>query len=205
MLGCVRPGLSAESPARTDKKTPAPPAQEAGALDQASCSRSLARLDPEPATQGWLNRCLELRTRSVVDAPVLHITGSELPQALAGRELHVPTLTSLEQVRRRLGLPEGPTAKEQRAALDKITSQPATLACAMEHPASVRRFPPVITPTPRRIASSRPRSPADGNVEKGLANKTILYTPSVVERSRSGSWLTARAAPLVPARSLTRF
>jgi DNA transposition AAA+ family ATPase len=33
---------------------------------------------------------------------------------------------------------------------------------------------------PKKIASSRPRSPADGKVEKGVANKTILYTPSVV-------------------------
>jgi hypothetical protein len=38
---------------------------------------------------------------------------------------------------------------------------------------------------PKKIASSRPRSPADGKVEKGVANKTILYTPSV-------SWETAQ-------------
>jgi uncharacterized protein (DUF1501 family) len=83
-----------------------------------------AKLDPNPAIQGWLNRCLEQRTRSVLDTPALHISDSELPQALAGRDLHVPTLTCLEKVRRRLGLPDGPAAQEQRAALDKITRQP---------------------------------------------------------------------------------
>jgi uncharacterized protein (DUF1501 family) len=83
-----------------------------------------ARLDPSPALQGWLNRYLEQRPPSVLDAPALHISDSELPQALTGRELHVPSLTSLEQVRRRLGLPDGPVAKEQRAALDKISSEP---------------------------------------------------------------------------------
>jgi uncharacterized protein (DUF1501 family) len=83
-----------------------------------------AALDPTPATQGWLNRCLEHRSRAAVDAPAMHIGDSELPQALTGRELQVPSLTSLEQVRRRLGLPDGPAAREQRAALDKISGEP---------------------------------------------------------------------------------
>jgi len=36
----------------------------------------------------------------------------------------VPSLTSLEQVRRRLGLPNGAAAGEHRAALDKISGEP---------------------------------------------------------------------------------
>jgi uncharacterized protein (DUF1501 family) len=82
-----------------------------------------ARLNPESATQGWLNRCLEQRVpAATIDAPALHISDLELPQALAGRELHVPSLTSLEQVRRRLGLADGLDAQQQRTALDKISS-----------------------------------------------------------------------------------
>ncbi len=83
-----------------------------------------AELDPKPAAQGWLNRCLQQRTRSAVDAPALHISDAELPQALAGRELQLPSLTSLEQVRRRLGLPDGPATNAQRAALDQISREP---------------------------------------------------------------------------------
>src|SRR5262249_30067006 len=31
---------------------------------------------------------------------------------------------------------------------------------------------------PKKITSSKPHPPANGKVEKGLANKVILYTPS---------------------------
>jgi uncharacterized protein (DUF1501 family) len=83
-----------------------------------------ARLQqPEGQTQGWLNRCLGLRARADGgDAPAMHISGQSLPQALAGSELHVPTLNNLEQVRRRLGMPEGGDVQAQRAALDRIGS-----------------------------------------------------------------------------------
>lgn len=79
--------------------------------------------DPASGTQGWLNRCLEQRTPSGTDAPALHIGDSEMPQALAGG-LHVPSLTNLEQVRRRLGLADGADAQQQRIALDEISVQP---------------------------------------------------------------------------------
>src|SRR5262249_2948641 len=52
------------------------------------------------------------------------VSDAELPQALAGRELQVPSLTCLEQVRRRLGLPDGPAAREHRGALDQISGVP---------------------------------------------------------------------------------
>jgi uncharacterized protein (DUF1501 family) len=60
----------------------------------------------------------------------LHISAELLPQALAGGERHVPALESLEQFRRRLGLPESAdasaraSAREQRTALDAIGTRP---------------------------------------------------------------------------------
>jgi len=84
-----------------------------------------AREDPTGATQGWLNRCLGQRTGAAGgDPPALHVSDAELPLALSGRELHVPSLTRVEQVRRRLGLPDGPAAKNQRAALDQVSAEP---------------------------------------------------------------------------------
>jgi uncharacterized protein (DUF1501 family) len=84
-----------------------------------------ARLDSTSDTPGWLARVLD--ARPVVpgrDAPALHISGSLLPQALAGGERHVPSLEGLDQFRRRLGMPEGAGAAEQRAALDEIAGRP---------------------------------------------------------------------------------
>jgi uncharacterized protein (DUF1501 family) len=70
---------------------------------------------------GWLARCLDARPPAPGgDSPALHVSDALLPQALAGGARHVPSLASLEQFRRRLGVPESIGAKEQRAALDEI-------------------------------------------------------------------------------------
>ena len=53
-----------------------------------------------------------------------------------------------------------------------------TSAYAMGCPAWARRFPRVTTPTPRSFC--RLSWPSEGNVEKGLDNQVVLYTPSVV-------------------------
>src|SRR5207249_8261985 len=45
------------------------------------------------------------------DAPALHVSNTLLPQALAGGQRQVPSLESLEQFRRRLGIPESAGAK----------------------------------------------------------------------------------------------
>jgi uncharacterized protein (DUF1501 family) len=83
-----------------------------------------ARQKPARDTAGWLARSLEQRHAAPGgDAPALHISSNLLPQALAGGRHHVPSLADLEQFRRRLGMSEAAAAREQRAALDEISSQ----------------------------------------------------------------------------------
>jgi uncharacterized protein (DUF1501 family) len=82
-----------------------------------------ARLNADADTPGWLVRSLESRPGTPGrEAPALHVGGELLPQALTGGERQVPSLTSLEQFRRRLGVPEAAGAGEQRAALDEVAS-----------------------------------------------------------------------------------
>jgi uncharacterized protein (DUF1501 family) len=72
-------------------------------------------------SSGWLARALDTRpTVPGGDVPALHISSDSLPQALAGGQRHVPSLASLQQFRRRLGLPEGTDAAAQRVALDEV-------------------------------------------------------------------------------------
>jgi uncharacterized protein (DUF1501 family) len=83
-----------------------------------------ARTDAGRDTPGWLAR--ELDTTPAApgrDVSALHVSGELLPQALVGSQRHVPSLTSLEQFRRRLGLPEGAGAREQRTALDELAGE----------------------------------------------------------------------------------
>ena len=83
-----------------------------------------ARSSPSGDTPGWLSRYLGRRpTAAGGDAAALHISIVQLPQALADRQVRVPSLVNLEQVRRRLGFPDGPGAHEQRAALDYVSSR----------------------------------------------------------------------------------
>jgi uncharacterized protein (DUF1501 family) len=80
-----------------------------------------ARLSPEARSQGWLARCIDQRAAAGTgDAPAIHIESTVLPQALRGGRGQVPSLASLEQFRRRLGIPESAGAREQRAALDRM-------------------------------------------------------------------------------------
>jgi uncharacterized protein (DUF1501 family) len=82
------------------------------------------RLQAERDTPGWVARCLDRRfTETGGDAPALHISDSLLPQALHGGRRHVPSLGSLDQFRRRLGIPDGAAARDQRAALDQISGR----------------------------------------------------------------------------------
>jgi uncharacterized protein (DUF1501 family) len=83
-----------------------------------------ARSDPGPEDAGWLARWLEVHAvGDRGDAPALHVDNGKLPQALAGSRHHVPSLTSLEQFRRRIGMSPGAGAAQQRAALDELTRQ----------------------------------------------------------------------------------
>jgi uncharacterized protein (DUF1501 family) len=75
-------------------------------------------------TPGWLARALDATPPAPGrDVPAMHISSGLLPQALAGGQRHVPSLASLEQFRRRLGLPEQAGAAAQRAALDRVASR----------------------------------------------------------------------------------
>jgi uncharacterized protein (DUF1501 family) len=83
-----------------------------------------ARPDARRDTPGWLGRELDAKPPAVGgDVPALHISSELLPQALTGSQSHVPSLTSLEQFRRRLGVPERAGAAQQRATLDALMSE----------------------------------------------------------------------------------
>ena len=82
------------------------------------------RRDAQRDTPGWLARSLDAKPPAPGgDVPALHISTELLPQALTGGQRHVPSLASLEQFRRRLGVPESAGAKEQRAALDELANE----------------------------------------------------------------------------------
>jgi uncharacterized protein (DUF1501 family) len=83
-----------------------------------------ANLKPTAGTPGWLARRLDQEVdKGGGDSPALHISKSLLPQALYGSQRQVPSLEDLEQFRRRLGVPQGAGAREQRAALDQIAAE----------------------------------------------------------------------------------
>jgi uncharacterized protein (DUF1501 family) len=82
-----------------------------------------AQPNPKAETAGWLARSIDARPPAAGrDVAALHISESLLPQALAGGQRQVPSLTSLEQFRRRLGMSAGPAADRQRAALDRLSA-----------------------------------------------------------------------------------
>jgi uncharacterized protein (DUF1501 family) len=84
-----------------------------------------AVLKPNSQTAGWLNRGASRRTAaSGGDGTAMHIGDGELPRALVGDALDVPSLTSLDQVVRRVGVPDRAGATAQRALLDRIARLP---------------------------------------------------------------------------------
>jgi uncharacterized protein (DUF1501 family) len=81
-----------------------------------------ARPNAPRSTPGWLARVLDTAPHEPgTDVPALNVGGDALPQALVGGPRYVPTLSSLEQFRRRLGVPESAGAQDQRAALDALS------------------------------------------------------------------------------------
>jgi uncharacterized protein (DUF1501 family) len=83
-----------------------------------------AQTTPRRDTSGWLARELDAAPPAPGgDVPALHISGELLPQALVGSQRQVPSLTSLEQFRRRLGIPDGAGAREQQTALDALAAE----------------------------------------------------------------------------------
>jgi uncharacterized protein (DUF1501 family) len=81
-----------------------------------------ARLGAKGDTPGWLARVLDARrTPPGGDAPAIHAGVGLLPQALAGCNCHIPSLTGPEQLRRRVAAPD---AIAQRRALDEVAGLP---------------------------------------------------------------------------------
>jgi uncharacterized protein (DUF1501 family) len=81
------------------------------------------RLHPDATRPGWLARALdEGLSRGCGDAPALHVSDGLLPHALYGGQHQVPSLLDLGRFRRRLGMPDGADATEQRAALDQVAA-----------------------------------------------------------------------------------
>jgi uncharacterized protein (DUF1501 family) len=82
-------------------------------------------LRPDSDTSGWLNRGVGRRS-SVLDGDgsAIHVGDGELPRALTGDALSVPSLDGLDQLVRRLGMPERADTSVHRASLDRVASLP---------------------------------------------------------------------------------
>ncbi len=81
-----------------------------------------ATLQPDVHTAGWLNRGVSRRSSAGDgDGTAMHIGDTELPRALAGDALSVPSLTRLDQIVRRLGVPDraGVSAQRRRPRPDR--------------------------------------------------------------------------------------
>lgn len=79
---------------------------------------------PQANTPGWLSRGSGLRNNaSDGDGTALHIGEGELPRALVGDVLSVPSLTRLDQVVRRIGQTVG-SDQVHRARLDRVATLP---------------------------------------------------------------------------------
>jgi uncharacterized protein (DUF1501 family) len=80
-----------------------------------------ARLDADPGTPGWLARGVEFG-RPVGDARALYAGAPPLPQALTGGRFQLPAVDRPDRFLRRIGMPAGPGAKDQGAALDRLAA-----------------------------------------------------------------------------------
>jgi uncharacterized protein (DUF1501 family) len=85
-------------------------------------------LKPHANAAGWLNRGFGRGAAvSDGDGSTIHVGDGELPGALRGDALSVPSVPSLDaldQLVRRLGMPERGDTLAQRAALDRVASLP---------------------------------------------------------------------------------
>jgi uncharacterized protein (DUF1501 family) len=85
-----------------------------------------AMLGARSDAPGWVARVLDASPNAPGgDAPAIHLSieSQPQPQALIGGRRHVPSLASLEQFHRRLGLCESAGAASQRAALDRLAGR----------------------------------------------------------------------------------
>jgi uncharacterized protein (DUF1501 family) len=124
-------------------------------------------------TAGWLARALDaVPPMPGRDAPAMHISSELLPQALAGGQRHVPSLSGLGQFRRRLGLPEAAGAAAQRAALDQVAGRargrPGSLLSFVEGSAALTYQ------SSARLEGVAVAGPGEGYPETGLGQRLGL-------------------------------
>jgi uncharacterized protein (DUF1501 family) len=82
-------------------------------------------LKPDANAAGWLNRGVGRRaTASDGDGSAIHVGDGELPRALTGDAFSAPSLDGLDQLVRRLGMPEGRDTPAHRTTLDRLASLP---------------------------------------------------------------------------------
>ncbi len=83
-----------------------------------------ARLEPEDRAAGWLNRGVGRQAAATGGGSAIHVGDREIPRALAGDALAVHSLEGLDQLVRRIGMPEPGDTTAHRAALDRVARMP---------------------------------------------------------------------------------
>jgi uncharacterized protein (DUF1501 family) len=84
-----------------------------------------AMLEPDDRAAGWLNRGVGRRSSgSEEGGSAVHVGDREIPRALAGDAIAVHSLDGLDQLVRRLGMPERGDTTAHRAALDRVAQMP---------------------------------------------------------------------------------
>jgi uncharacterized protein (DUF1501 family) len=141
-----------------------------------------ARVDPAGDTSGWLARYLAHRpARPGEDVAAVHVSASQLPQAFQDRDMHVPSLVDLEQLRLRLGVPDGPAAWSQRAALESLHQGRAGESAASGHVEFLRRTGLMTFASSARLEEvlRRGRGPRRAYPEYALAKRLRLIAQLV--------------------------
>lgn len=83
-----------------------------------------AMLDPDDRAAGWLNRGVGRQAAATGGGSAVHVGDREIPRALAGDALAVHSLEGLDQLVRRIGMPERGDTSAHRAALDRVARMP---------------------------------------------------------------------------------
>jgi uncharacterized protein (DUF1501 family) len=82
-----------------------------------------AMLEPDEHAAGWLNRGAG-REAATGGGSAIHVGDREIPRALTGDALAVQSLEGLDQLVRRIGMPERGDTTAHRAALDRVARMP---------------------------------------------------------------------------------
>src|SRR5262249_30067007 len=86
-------------------------------------------------------------------------------------------------LKRRYPCPQSCIAAFRNSAM--LAAATGTSVCATEHPASARQFPPVITPTPRRLPPPSPIRPPTAKWRRAWPTKSSCTRPLKKELNMS--------------------